>query len=103
MEQGMITCPNCGQEFEMSDALTGRIRKHLKEELLQDVKKREAEVKKKSTSLMENLYVQSRIPKRGIQKFAVKKGLHLLFLTNMPPALLPTTERFLTSSYKFFK
>jgi hypothetical protein len=25
MEQGMITCPNCGQEFEMSDALTGRI------------------------------------------------------------------------------
>ena len=51
MEQGMITCPNCGQEFEMSDALTGRIRKHLEEELLQDVKKREAEVKKKSTAL----------------------------------------------------
>jgi len=47
----MITCPNCGQEFEMSDALTGRIRKHLEEELLQDVKKREAEVKKKSTAL----------------------------------------------------
>jgi hypothetical protein len=22
MEQGMITCPNCGHEFEMSDALT---------------------------------------------------------------------------------
>jgi hypothetical protein len=21
MEQGMITCPNCGHEFEMSDAL----------------------------------------------------------------------------------
>jgi len=51
MEQGMITCPNCGQEFEMSDALTGRIRKHLKEELLQDVKKREAEVKEKSKAL----------------------------------------------------
>jgi hypothetical protein len=51
MEQGMITCPNCGQEFEMSDALTGRIRKHLKEELLQDVKQREAEVKKKSKAL----------------------------------------------------
>src|SRR5210317_249563 len=51
MEQGMITCPNCGQEFEMSEALTGRIRKHLEEELLQDVKKREAEVKKKSKAL----------------------------------------------------
>ena len=34
MEQGMITCPSCGHEFEMSDALTGRIRKHLEEELL---------------------------------------------------------------------
>ena len=51
MEQGMITCPSCGHEFEMSDALTGRIRKHLKEELLQDVKKREAEIKKKSKVL----------------------------------------------------
>ena len=47
----MITCPSCGHEFEMSDALTGRIRKHLKEELLQDVKKREAEIKKKSKVL----------------------------------------------------
>ncbi len=51
MEQGMITCPNCGQEFEMSDALTGRIRKHLKAELLEDVKRREAEVKEKSKAL----------------------------------------------------
>ncbi len=51
MEQGMITCPNCGQEFEMSDALTGRIRKHLKEELLQDVKRREADIKKKTEAL----------------------------------------------------
>jgi len=51
MEQGMISCPNCGQEFEMSDALTGRIRKHLKAELLQDVKKREAEVKEKTEAL----------------------------------------------------
>ena len=51
MEQGMITCPNCGQEFEMSDALTGRIREHLKAELSQDVKRREAEVKKKIDAL----------------------------------------------------
>jgi hypothetical protein len=51
MEQGMITCPNCGQEFEMSDALSGRIRKHLKAELRQEVSQREAEVKKKSKAL----------------------------------------------------
>ncbi|MGD8612787.1 MAG: DUF2130 domain-containing protein [Desulfobacterales bacterium] len=51
MDQGMITCPNCGHEFEMSDALTGRLRKHLEEELLGDVKKREAEIKKKSKAL----------------------------------------------------
>jgi hypothetical protein len=47
MEQVMITCPNCGQEFELSDALTGRIRKHLEAELSQGVKQREAELKKK--------------------------------------------------------
>jgi hypothetical protein len=51
MEQGMITCPSCGHEFEMSDALTGRIRKHLEEELSQGVKKREAELKKKIDAL----------------------------------------------------
>ena len=51
MEQGMITCPSCGHEFEMSDALTGRIRKHLEEELSQGVKKREAELKKKLDAL----------------------------------------------------
>jgi hypothetical protein len=51
MEQGMITCPNCGQEFEMSDALTGRIREHLRVELLKDVSKRESGLKKKSDAL----------------------------------------------------
>ena len=51
MEQGMITCPNCGQEFELSDALTGRIREHLKVELLREVSRREAELKKKGEAL----------------------------------------------------
>jgi hypothetical protein len=51
MEQGMITCPNCGREFELSDALTGRIREHLKTELLQEVSRREAELKKKREAL----------------------------------------------------
>jgi hypothetical protein len=53
MKQGLITCPNCGHEFEMSDALTGRIREHLKTELLQEVNRREAAVKKKSEALSE--------------------------------------------------
>jgi len=47
----MITCPSCGQEFELSEALTGRLREHLKAELSQDVKKREAELKKKLDAL----------------------------------------------------
>ena len=37
MEQGMITCPHCGQEFELSDALTGEIEEHLRGELLKEV------------------------------------------------------------------
>ncbi len=51
MEQGKITCPHCGQEFELSDALTGRIREHLRVELLQEVSRREAELKKKNEAL----------------------------------------------------
>jgi len=51
MEQGMIACPNCGQEFEISDALTGRIREHLKAELLKDVSRREAKLKEKTAAL----------------------------------------------------
>lgn len=51
MEQGLITCPNCGHEFELSDALTGRIREHLKAELLQEVVRRETKVKKRFEAL----------------------------------------------------
>jgi len=51
MEQGKITCPNCGHEFELSDALTGRIRAHLRSELLEEVLRREAELKGKSEAL----------------------------------------------------
>ena len=53
MEPGMITCPNCGHEFELSDALTGRIRENLRSEVLQEVARREAELKKKTDSLKE--------------------------------------------------
>jgi hypothetical protein len=51
MEEVPITCPKCGHEFELSDALTGRIREHLKAELLKDIKRREANVKKELESL----------------------------------------------------
>ena len=47
MKQGMITCPNCGHEFELSDALTGKIREHLRAELLQEVSRREARLDEK--------------------------------------------------------
>ena len=51
MEQGKITCPNCGQTFELSDALTGRFREHLRGELLKEVSLREAKLKEKSEDL----------------------------------------------------
>jgi hypothetical protein len=51
MNPDTITCPKCGHEFELSDALTGRIREHLKAELLQEVERREAELKKKNDAL----------------------------------------------------
>jgi hypothetical protein len=51
MEQGLITCPNCGHEFELSDALTGQIREHLKVELSQEVVRREADVKRRFDEL----------------------------------------------------
>ncbi len=51
MQHGQITCPNCGQEFELSDALTGRIREHLREELLSEVSRREAQLKEKTAAL----------------------------------------------------
>jgi hypothetical protein len=51
MNQGTITCPQCGHEFELSDALTHQIRDHLKSELQADVVKREAEAKRKLDEL----------------------------------------------------
>ena len=53
MKEGLITCPNCGHEFEISDALTGRIREHLKTELQQEVARREADVTKRAKALRE--------------------------------------------------
>jgi hypothetical protein len=51
MEQGKIKCPHCGQEFELSDALTGRIREHLRGELLKEVSRREGDLKKRIAAL----------------------------------------------------
>jgi len=47
MDQGTITCPNCGHQFEISDALTGQIREHLKSELQQEIISREKDLKRK--------------------------------------------------------
>lgn len=53
MQEDLITCPHCGQEFELSDALTGKIREHLKAELQQDVARREGDLKKRLKTLQE--------------------------------------------------
>ena len=53
MKEGLIACPNCGHEFELSDALTGKVREHLKAELQQDIVRREVEVKKRQNALAE--------------------------------------------------
>ncbi len=47
METGMITCPSCGHEFALSDALTSQIREELKGELQEGVARREAEAKRR--------------------------------------------------------
>lgn len=47
MNANLITCPQCGHTFELSDALTHQIRDHFKTELQADVAKREAEAKRK--------------------------------------------------------
>ena len=67
MEQGKITCPNCGQEFELSDALTGRIRAHLEAELSSEVARREAEVQKKRREL-KKLEAQSPESRKGSRR-----------------------------------
>jgi hypothetical protein len=51
MKEGTISCPNCGHEFELSEALTDQIEEHLRSELLREVKEREAELHKKQKSL----------------------------------------------------
>ena len=53
MQEDLITCPHCGQEFELSDVLTGKIREHLKAELQQDVARRERDLKKRLNALQE--------------------------------------------------
>ncbi len=47
MPQSIIACPSCGHEFEISEALTGQIRAHLKAELQQEVVERERQLKQK--------------------------------------------------------
>jgi len=51
MDQGIITCPNCGHQFEISDALTAQIREHLKGEMQQEIINREKDLKKKLAAL----------------------------------------------------
>jgi len=47
MMEVLITCPRCGNEFEISDAFAGKLREHLRAEMLEEIVRREGEVKKK--------------------------------------------------------
>lgn len=51
MPPGTIQCPRCGFSFELSDALTGRIREHLRDEMQREVARREAEVARRAEEL----------------------------------------------------
>ena len=51
MKQLTITCPECGKEIEISDALTGTIREHLRKDLLEEVNRREARLNEKTAAL----------------------------------------------------
>ena len=51
MSEMKITCPECNVEFELTDALTGKIREHLKIELEDDVSKREKDLSQKAKDL----------------------------------------------------
>lgn len=61
MKQGLVTCPSCGHEFEISDALTSELREHLKEELQENIANREAEVAKRQKALTEEQKELSRL------------------------------------------
>jgi hypothetical protein len=53
MEANLIKCPQCGHEFGLSDALTGKMREHLELELGKVIAKREADLAKKTAALKE--------------------------------------------------
>ena len=48
MPDARIACPKCGHEFELTEALSGRLREHLREELLGEITKREAAMAEKA-------------------------------------------------------
>ncbi len=76
MEKGTINCPNCGNEFELSDVLTGQIREQLKTELQQEVLKRETALQKKLDVLKDEkdaLEVQRGRLDEEVEKQLVKK------------------------------
>lgn len=51
MSETKIACPRCGQEFELTEALSGRLRAHLRDELSGEITRREAELAEKTRAL----------------------------------------------------
>jgi len=78
MEQGLITCPNCGNEFGISGALTGRIREHLKAQLQHEAARQEAEFKNRLDSLREQEAQVARSKAAIEEEIEVKLREHLV-------------------------
>jgi hypothetical protein len=81
MNNGTISCPQCGHSFELSDALTHQIRDHLKNELQADVIARETEakckldqVKAREDALDEEVEKQLKRKLAEVETKAVKKA-----------------------------
>ena len=52
-DSNLITCPKCGEEIPLTDALTGKIKQEMRSEMEQEIKKKEAEISKKEKDLKE--------------------------------------------------
>ncbi len=68
-----ITCPNCGSEFDVEEALSGRIQEHYKEEYEKKFKQQFAILKQKEEKTAQELKVQKEALEAQQKDFEIKK------------------------------
>ena len=51
MAENIIDCPHCGRQFELTEALSGKLREHLREEMQGEVRQREEDLERKLRDL----------------------------------------------------